>query len=79
MGPPGGGRNDITPRFVRHLNIIGIDEFDDETLTHVFTSIVGWQFKRGYPDSVAKLDKVQNTYCFVFHHQLVDRFQICLL
>uniref|UniRef100_A0A8C9VVG4 Dynein axonemal heavy chain 3 n=1 Tax=Scleropages formosus TaxID=113540 RepID=A0A8C9VVG4_SCLFO len=39
MGPPGGGRNDITGRFTRHLNIISIDSFDDETLGKIFTSI----------------------------------------
>lgn len=58
MGPPGGGRNDITSRFVRHLNIMGIDVFDDETLSHVFTSIVNWQFRRGYDISVQRLGKV---------------------
>uniref|UniRef100_A0A670KHQ4 Dynein axonemal heavy chain 3 n=1 Tax=Podarcis muralis TaxID=64176 RepID=A0A670KHQ4_PODMU len=39
MGPPGGGRNDITGRFTRHLNIISISAFDDEILTKIFASI----------------------------------------
>lgn len=37
MGPPGGGRNDVTPRFLRHLNLISIMDFDDETLLGMFT------------------------------------------
>ncbi|XP_054711131.1 dynein axonemal heavy chain 3-like [Uloborus diversus] len=57
MGPPGGGRNDITSRFVRHLNIMGIDVFDDETLCHVFTSIVNWQFCKGYDTNIQRLGK----------------------
>lgn len=80
MGPPGGGRNDITGkclilnafnnislsqflfchgfgffpftgRFTRHLNIISIDTFDDETLSNIFTSITDWHFSNGFDAS----------------------------
>lgn len=33
MGPPGGGRQNITARMVRHFNIIGYPELDRETIT----------------------------------------------
>lgn len=39
MGPPGGGRNDITARMTSHLNVIGIDAFSDEILTGIFNTI----------------------------------------
>uniref|UniRef100_A0A7N5JN32 Dynein axonemal heavy chain 3 n=1 Tax=Ailuropoda melanoleuca TaxID=9646 RepID=A0A7N5JN32_AILME len=39
MGPPGGGRNDITGRFTRHLNILSINAFEDDILTKIFSSI----------------------------------------
>lgn len=51
MGPPGGGRNHITPRLLRHFNILCFLEFDDGTLTRIFRTIVDWHFnlhKVGY-------------------------------
>ncbi|XP_006892767.1 PREDICTED: dynein heavy chain 3, axonemal [Elephantulus edwardii] len=48
MGPPGGGRHDITGRFTRHLNIISINAFEDDTLTKIFSSIVDWHFRKGF-------------------------------
>ncbi|MEJ1273900.1 hypothetical protein NN561_004775 [Cricetulus griseus] len=48
MGPPGGGRNDITGRFTRHLNIVSINAFEDEILTKIFGSIADWHFSKGF-------------------------------
>jgi dynein heavy chain len=45
MGTPGGGRTFITPRFLRHLNLISVAEFNDDTLNKIFTTILGIYFK----------------------------------
>ena len=45
MGPPGGGRNDITPRLLRHFNLLCFSEFDDNTLKRIFSTIVQWHFQ----------------------------------
>ncbi|XP_033740540.1 dynein heavy chain 3, axonemal-like isoform X1 [Pecten maximus] len=58
MGPPGGGRNDITSRFTRHLNITSIDEFDDNTMTRIFTNITDWHFGRGFDSAFVRNGKL---------------------
>ena len=58
MGPPGGGRNNITGRMMRHMNIVGIDSFDDDTLQKIFTTIVDWHFSKGFDGSFMRLGKV---------------------
>ncbi|VEN56386.1 unnamed protein product, partial [Callosobruchus maculatus] len=57
MGVPGGGRNEITDRFLRHMQIIGLDSFDDNTLTKIFSTILEWHFAKGYVEPVARLSK----------------------
>jgi dynein heavy chain len=57
MGPPGGGRNDITGRLVRHLQVIGMDAFSDETMMKIFTSITDWHFSKGFESVFVRAGK----------------------
>ncbi|XP_046404632.1 dynein axonemal heavy chain 3 [Ischnura elegans] len=58
MLPPGGGRNDVTSRFIRHMNIISMDSFEDKTLMKIFCAIVDWQFGKGYDSNIARMSKL---------------------
>ncbi|KAF7662821.1 hypothetical protein LDENG_00225550 [Lucifuga dentata] len=45
MGPPGGGRNAVTPRFLRHFNNFSINAFSDDTMVHIFSNMVAFYLK----------------------------------
>eukprot|EP00741_Cyanophora_paradoxa_P007767 tig00001206_g7515.t1 len=42
MGPPGGGRNPVTQRYLRHYNLVGFTVQNDESLGRIFSCIVDW-------------------------------------
>ncbi|KXZ49087.1 hypothetical protein GPECTOR_23g2 [Gonium pectorale] len=56
MGPPGGGRNPITPRYARHFNLVSIVDFDDATLNHIFSTILAWHLEaKGFPKYITDM------------------------
>lgn len=54
MGPPGGGRSNITGRCVRHFNVLAYPELDRETISQIFSKLVKNFFKR-YANNVQQL------------------------
>jgi len=58
MGPPGGGRNHLTQRFLRHFCKIYVEPFDAFSLNKIFGVIVDWFLSKQattFPRSVSTL------------------------
>ena len=41
MGPPGGGRNPVSNRLLRHYNFVSFTTIEDESLERIFSTITG--------------------------------------
>ncbi|GIL46228.1 hypothetical protein Vafri_3260 [Volvox africanus] len=56
MGPPGGGRNPVTNRYLRHFHVLYATEFDAASLRRIFGSLTDWWFSRcKYKEEVFRL------------------------
>jgi dynein heavy chain len=42
MGPPGGGRNPVSTRYLRHYNNICLTPYDDNSLKRIYSTIMRW-------------------------------------
>jgi dynein heavy chain len=58
MGPPGGGKNTITDRITRHMHVVGMTDFDDESRSRIFNALIkqGMQDQK-FPNEMQSLGK----------------------
>ena len=56
MGPPSGGRNPISARYVRHYNVVYVEPYQESSLIYIFQNIMQWYFSTtqnpSYPRSI---------------------------
>ncbi|XP_028170778.1 dynein heavy chain 3, axonemal [Ostrinia furnacalis] len=57
MLPPGGGSNLISSRLTRHMLLITLDSFEDNTLNKIFCTIMDWHFTKGFTDTLMRQSK----------------------
>ena len=59
MGPPSGGRNTISARYVRHYNVVYVEPYQESSLIYIFQNIMQWYFSTtqnpSYPRSIEQL------------------------
>lgn len=74
MIPPGGGSNVVSSRLTRHMHIIGIDSFEDATMTKIFTSILDWHLAKGFDSNVVRLGKMVIAATMDLFHEAIENF-----
>lgn len=78
LAPPGGGRNHVTSRLIRHFNVLSIESFDDDLMKSIFLPIINWHFtKSGFGSEYGKFCNVIIYIYFLF--QLFGLFYMFVL
>lgn len=69
MGPPGGGRNFITNRLIRHFNILAYTELPKDIILQIFGSLLNYYFRK-FPEKVKHCGELVAESC-------LNVFEIC--
>ncbi|KAJ3027001.1 UNVERIFIED_CONTAM: Dynein heavy chain 6, axonemal, partial [Siphonaria sp. JEL0065] len=65
--PPGGGRNTVTPRFLRHFNMLNIPAPSEMSLSKIFKSIVEGFLKPFASEVKTATDAIVNSAVEIYH------------
>ena len=65
MGPPGGGRNPITPRLLRHFNLLSFTELEDASKYRIFSRILA-SWMEAFPGADELVPKIVDSTVSVY-------------
>jgi dynein heavy chain len=75
-GPPGGGRNHITARFVRHFNQIAYTPMQDESMERIFLTILdGFLQTNGFMPEVQAMSKGMVSATISIYNTILDELR----
>ena len=73
MGPPGGGRQVVTNRFLRHFNHLAFPEMSDESMTSIFGNILTAHMDVNFPPTMkALINPICEASLQIFHRCLKE-------
>ncbi|KAK3247674.1 hypothetical protein CYMTET_42830 [Cymbomonas tetramitiformis] len=55
MGPPGGGKNPVSNRFLRHFNFLAFADMSDESMHRIFNQILGATLERKFAKEIHEM------------------------
>ncbi|KNC97013.1 uncharacterized protein SPPG_09508 [Spizellomyces punctatus DAOM BR117] len=71
--PPGGGRNNVTPRLLRHFNLFNIPAPSEMSLGKIFRSIVEGFLKSGFSSEVRGVSEaIVNSSIEIYHRMCTE-------
>ncbi|KAI8818687.1 dynein heavy chain and region D6 of dynein motor-domain-containing protein [Fimicolochytrium jonesii] len=71
--PPGGGRNNVTPRLLRHFNLFNIPAPSELTLGKIFRAIVEGFLRNGFVPEVKGVgDAIVNSSIEIYHRMCAE-------
>ena len=79
MGPPGGARNPVTMRYLRHFNIMATLDFSEDTMSKIFTTLMklSLSYKQFASDIMSLIPQVVQSTLYVSYIQYIYFANIC--
>lgn len=55
---PSPGRSALSPRFLRHLQLVALQTFDEETIHTIYAPLLDFHFNQGFENTLRRFSRV---------------------